>query len=191
MEINEIEILKKVIKGNPNAYSYILKKYESKVFTLAYRILRNREDAEEASQDSFLKCYYALPEFNFNSSFSTWLYRIAYTTSISLLRKRKPLTQPLDYDFIDENIDISSVNDAITKFKNEEQKKYLDDAISKLDEVDSSIIYLYYQEEKNVEEIATIIDMTKSNIKIRLYRARKKLFDEINKVLRKEVYDLI
>lgn len=190
-EIDEIEIIKRVISGNVNAFSQLLSKYEGKVFTLANRILRNREDAEEASQDAFLKCYYGLPQFNFNSSFSTWLYRIAYTSSISILRKRKPAMLPINDDYLFDNLDLSDVNQALQKFRHEEQKQFLNDALCKLDEDDNAILFLYYQDEKNVDDISSIMELSKSNVKIRLFRARKKLFDELNKVLRKEVYDLV
>src|SRR4051812_29985819 len=79
----------KVRAGNLQAYAMLVNKHKSMAFTLAYRITKSREDAEEVAQDSFLKVYHALHEFKGDSKFTTWLYRIIYNNSINKVRSRK------------------------------------------------------------------------------------------------------
>ena len=184
--------LDKVLQGNADSYSFIINKYKSKAFTLALRILKNREDAEEASQDAFIKCYYGLNDFSYKSSFSTWLYRIVYTSSISMLRQKKPAAIELDDTIVDSaGPELREINSALDKLKDEEQKYYVNLALSTLDEEDVSILTLYYQLEKSAEEIGEITGLSRSNVKIKLFRIRKKLQQNLEKILKEEVYSLL
>lgn len=190
MNISDEKIIEDVLGGNVTAYGKLVEKYKDKVYTLALRILRNREDAEEAAQDAFIKCYYALPDFKFESAFSTWLYKIVYTSAISSLRK-KTKKDIAFIDFDEEDYNLSDINNALINFKEEEQKRFLQDAMQILLQEENTIIFLYYQADKSIDEISKITELTKSNIKVKLYRARQKLFLELKKLLKKEVYDLI
>src|SRR5882672_3320260 len=94
--LNDIEIIGKVLSGDQQAYALLVNRYQSYVFTLALRFTKNREDAEEVSQDIFIKAYRALADFRSASKFSTWLYTIVNNTCITFLRKRKLETHSLD-----------------------------------------------------------------------------------------------
>lgn len=184
--------IEKVLKGNADAYTFIINKYKSIAFTLALRVLRNREDAEEAAQDAFVKSYYALSEFNSKSAFSTWLYRIVYTCAISRLRQRKPAMRELNDETIDSaGADFNESNTALGKMKSEDQKHFVNLAMESLEEEDSLILTLYYQLEKSAEEIAQITGLTRSNVKIKLFRVRKKLQHTLENILKEEVYNLL
>lgn len=187
---DDINIIKQVLAGNSDAYGLLINKYKDKAYTLAWRILRNREDAEEASQDAFIKCFYALPRYKFEASFSTWLYRVVYTSSISLLRKKKNV-KFTDIEPVISDYKFSTLNDALNSMKEETQKKYLIEAMKKLSEEENSIIFLFYQTEKSVEDISRITGLSKSNVKVKLFRARQKLFNQLKILLKKEVYDLL
>jgi len=185
--------IQKVLKGNPGDFSYIINKYKKIAFTLAIRILKNREDAEEAAQDAFIKCYYALPYFNNNSDFSTWLYRIVYNCSISMLRKRNSSLDTITDDFDDNGngIDFSVDNLSLNKLKEEEQKQYINLAFEKLNSEESLILTLYYQLDNSIEEIAKIMEISKSNVKIKLFRTRKKFKIILDNILKNEVSSLL
>ncbi len=185
--------IQKVLKGNPGDFSYIINKYNKIAFTLAIRILKNREDAEEAAQDAFIKCYYALPYFNNNSAFSTWLYRIVYNCSISMLRKRNNSLETITEDFDDNGngIDFSVDNLSLNKLKDEEQKQYINLAIEKLYSEESLVLTLYYQLDNSIEEIAKIMEISKSNVKIKLFRTRKKFKIILDNILKNEVSSLL
>lgn len=184
--------LRQVLRGNKSAYSEIINRYKSMVFTIAFKILRNREEAEDVSQESFIKVYENLLHFNFNANLKTWLYRITYNTAISELRKRKPVT--ISAELEDDNLGndfLLVVNSAIEKFARSDREKYLSQAVDTLNEEDQTIIWLYYKDDCNLETIADITGLTKANIKIRLFRARKKIYIELKNKLQNEVFNLL
>ena len=87
--LNDNELISKVLSGDQQAYAGLVSRYQNYVFTLALRVVKSREDAEEVAQDSFIKAYKYLADFKGASKFSTWLYTIVNNTAISFLRKKK------------------------------------------------------------------------------------------------------
>ena len=150
--------------------------YGQQVFTLVVRIVNSEEDAEEVTQDVFMKAYMNLSSFNGISSFSTWLYRIAYNTAISYTRKRKNEEYVVD-DKVWNTISDTEVDDALSD-ESEAQIELLMNALQKLPPEDRALITLYYEEEKSVKEISSIFNLSESNVKVRLFRLRKKLYIE-------------
>ena len=94
--LNDNEIISKVLRGDHQAYSLLVNRYQNYVFTLTLRMIKNREDAEEVAQDIFIKAYRALADFRGDAKFSTWLYTIVNTSCITFLRKKKLDLQSLD-----------------------------------------------------------------------------------------------
>lgn len=137
-------------------------------------MVRNREDAEELAQDVFLKAFRSLSSFKGDCSFSTWIYRIAYNTAISGLRKKK-------YEFIAieesqiENVPEEEIGEALGREELSGQLEKLDAALAQLPTDERALILLFYMKEKSVEELVSITGLSTSNVKIRLYRIRKKL----------------
>src|ERR1700709_37727 len=97
-EETDLAIITAVLAGNTASYSVLVKRHQRFVFTLALRFAKNREDAEEITQDCFIKAYRALSSFNRQSKFSTWLYSIVYTTAMTSLRKKRVETSSIDDD---------------------------------------------------------------------------------------------
>ena len=161
MEYDKAHIIQDVLEGKTSRYEYFLDKYGQQVFTLIVRIVASQEDAEELTQDTFLKAFRHLSSFKAESNFSTWIYRIAYNTAISAVRKKK-------YDLFDMD---DTLND-----ESEEQIAKLNKAMKKLDADERAVITLFYMEDKPVSEIALILGMTESNTKVKLHRIRKKLY---------------
>lgn len=173
----------KVINGNLSAYSILVDKYKNMAVTLAFKIVRNREDAEEIAQDAFLNAFKSLREFKRNSSFSTWLYRIVYNIAVSRIRKSQIDTISIeDRHFEDYNIE--NINAALNNLKQEDEKKYIKQALSELTESEELIVTLFYLNESTVKEISDITGLTISNIKIILMRTRKKLLGKLEKILK-------
>ena len=184
--------LEKVLKGDSASYSFIINKYKRMAYTIAYRILRQRENAEDVVQEAFINAYRSLPDFNFDANFGTWLYKIVYNLSVSEYRKKKFTTEEIDENIIDSYIiNYSNTNDAINQFREEEQKYYLNEAIDKLTPEEKTIITLYYQEDCSVEKVAEVTQNSRANVKIKLFRARKKIMHELENILKEEVVDLI
>lgn len=185
MQMNTLDdyiYIEQVINGNTAAYAVLVDKYKDMVFTIARRIAKNQEDAEEIAQDAFLKAYQSLDSFKRKAKFSTWLYRIVYNTAISKIRKKRHETTALD-DVMIENYSVDEVNNEVNGLDSEEQKKVINLALEKLNEEESTVISLYYLDECSIEDISGVTGLTKSNVKVKLHRSRKKLYQEMNILL--------
>ena len=167
--------IEKVKKGKSEAFKYLVERHKDMVFTIVLRIVRNREDAEELAQDTFLKVFESLSSFKGQAKFSTWLYRIAYNLSISHTRKKSCDIVDIDENLISDYKIFETYNEFI-KTEDIEKNNILNEAINLLDEDESLIITLYYIKEHSIQEIEQITCLSKSNIKIKLFRSRKKLF---------------
>ncbi|TPN84702.1 RNA polymerase sigma factor [Aquimarina algicola] len=178
----------KTLKGEINAFSTLVERYQTFVYTIAYRVVKNKEIAEEVAQDSFVKAYESLNTYREEAKFSTWLYTIVYRKSLDIIKagKKKMIFESLGE--IQEN-KISFIDDALYQLQVKERKKVISDSIMKLQEDEAIIITLYYFEEKNIREIAAIIDLTLDNVKIKLYRSRKKLYSILKHYLSPEICD--
>ena len=174
MENDETHIIHRILKGETSLYEYFLDKYSQQVFILIIRIVENQEDAEELTQDTFLKAFEHLSSFKAESSFSTWICRIAYNTAISATRKRKQELIVMDSAML-MNISDQQIDDALNDESGERVRK-LNKAIKKLDAEERALISLFYNEEKTIGEIALILGLTESNAKVKLHRIRKKLY---------------
>lgn len=182
--------IERVLKGDVNAYSYLVEKHKSLVYTIALRMLKNSEDAEELAQDTFVKAYSSLNDFKFESKFSTWLYRITYNGAISRLRKKQIEIADVESVEVSDQSVVSSYN-TINSLKKEEQKKYINLAIEQLREDDAFLITMYYLNESTIEEICEVTELSISNVKVKLFRARKKFYDELKLLLKEEVNALL
>ncbi len=178
----------KTLKGEINAFSTLVERYQAFVYTIAYRVVKNKEIAEEVAQDSFVKAYESLNTYREEAKFSTWLYTIVYRKSLDIIKagKKKMIFESLGE--IQEN-KISFIDNALYQLQVKERKKVISDSIMKLQEDEAIIITLYYFEEKNIREIAAIIDLTLDNVKIKLYRSRKKLYSILKHYLSPEICD--
>ncbi len=180
----------KVLNDDVNAYTSLVEKHKNMVFTIALKIVRSREDAEEIAQDVFVKAYQSLSTFKKESKFSTWLYRIVYNAAISKTRKKKLETTNIDYDIV-ENYSEDDINNNLNRLEENEQKKIINTVLKKLNAEDHLLVTLYYFEEKSVEEISEIANISQSNVKVKLFRTRKKLYGEIQRLIKsqhKEIY---
>ncbi|PHN06680.1 RNA polymerase sigma factor [Flavilitoribacter nigricans] len=177
-------------KGNRLAFRRLVEKYQNYVFTIALRILKRREVAEEVAQDVFLKVYTTLDSFEGKSKFSTWLYTIAYRTAIDVARKKQLPTQELA-DERTGNWKDDFHEDGLQRVSRQDLQQYLKQAIDQLDPLDASIITLYYLHEKMVKEIAEITGLTETNIKTKLYRLRDRLRETLTQQLGTEIEDML
>lgn len=174
MENNESNIISRILSGKTNEFSYFLDKYGQSVYTLIAHIVHSERDAEELTQDTFIKAFDKLSSFNGKSSFSTWLYRIAYNTAISFTRKKSPEINVID-DSVWNVISDTEVDNALND-DTEENLEKLQKALSKLSPEERLLIALFYEEDKNIQEIQQITNISENNIKVKLHRIRKKLY---------------
>lgn len=187
---SDIELINQVLAGHQSAYAVLVKRHHRYVFTLALRFTKKREDAEEVAQDCFVKAYKALAYFQQQSKFSTWLYTIVYTTSMTFLRKKKLDTYSMD----DDAVFIEVKNQTELKSNQTEQKSqthYINLAISKLLPDDAAILTLFYQGEQSLDEIAVVMEMETNTVKVKLHRARHRLKEKLESLLKEEVRELL
>jgi RNA polymerase sigma-70 factor (ECF subfamily) len=189
-EIHDKNLIDRVLNGNISAYSYLVNKYKNMAFTVAIKIVRNREDAEEIAQDAFLKAFRSLKNFKKESNFSTWIYRIVHNTAVSKIRKKQLETVFYESSDLDDFI-IEDTETGLNSLETEEQKRFINAALDKLPGDEALIITLYYLNESSVDEISQITGLTRANVKIKLFRARKKIFSELNKMLKNEITTLL
>lgn len=168
-------LIKQAQAGHQPAFASLVKRYEQYAFTLAFRFVKNREDAHEIAQDSFLRAFRYLPEFRGDSKFTTWFYKIIYSTSLNFLRKQSPDIQSLDDEQRPLKISDSEGRDASHLLETEDRNAAIQRAISQLSSDDAGIITLFYMYENSLEEICQIMDLTLSNAKTKLCRARQRL----------------
>lgn len=169
--------ISRVVEGDTEAFGLLVDKYKDLVFTLALNMMHQREEAEEVAQDVFMKIFKALPKFKQKAKFSTWMYRIAYNECISRLRKKK------NYVVSIENLPGSEVRtmkeDSEVGLDEEMRSQMLHHALRKLPEKERGLVHLYYFENLPVEEMAKVTGLSVSNVKVKLFRIRKKLFEEL------------
>ncbi len=173
--------IEQVLAGNSNAFSFVVDRHKDKAYNLAFRICCNREDAEEITQDSFLKAYRSLSGFKMKSSFATWLYRIVYNSAITLVRIRKKGILYIE-DFPADFIDFAGNNISEEESEKEFISSIVNFALQKINDEERGLISLYYYNDMSIEEISGITGISKSNVKVKLFRARQKMFDIIEKV---------
>ena len=174
----------RVLNGDVSAYAMLVSKHKNLVFSIALKILNNREDAEEVAQDCFLKVFQALKTFERKSKFSTWLYRIVYNAAISKTRKKRLELVPMD-NYVIHNYTEDEVSGSIEEIDPEEQKEMIDRAMKQLTDDESLLITLFYKGENSIEDISNITGLSMSNVKVRLHRIRKKLHGELAVMMNK------
>lgn len=187
---DDLYYIEAVRNGNVAAFSFLLEKYQNMVYSLALKLLKNAEDAEEMAQDTFVKAYQKLDTYEGKSKFSTWLYSITYNACISELRKRRIQFSSLeDQRFSDQ--DEMKMHDYFSETKKEDQERYLNIALGKLPEDDQVLVTLYYYENQSMDEISMITGLTVSNIKVKIHRARKRMYSILHEMLKEEIYTLL
>ncbi|PIA82247.1 RNA polymerase [Gaetbulibacter sp. 4G1] len=185
---NDQYYINQIIDGDTNAFSVLVDRYKDLVFTLALRMLKNREEAEEVSQDTFIKTYKSLHKFKGDSKFSTWIYRVAYNTCLDRLKKNKKHFNDVAIDEFAEH-QIKTIDNALDKMEQEEHNQAIKDSLTLLPNDDSFLLTLYYFEERSLEEISKIIGIKANNVKVKIFRSRKKLATILKHRLEPEIIE--
>ena len=182
--LDDNHYIDRVLNGDVSAYAILVAKHKNLVFSIALKILNNREDAEEIAQDCFLKAFHALKTFEKKSKFSTWLYRIVYNAAISKTRKKRLELVPMD-NYVIHNYTEDDVSGGIDEIDPEEQKMMIERAMERLSDDENLLITLFYKGDNSIEDISNITGLSMSNVKVRLHRIRKKLHDELAVMMNK------
>jgi len=187
---SDIYYIEKVLAGESNMFAVLVDKYKGMVYTIALKVLRNKEEAEETAQDAFIKAYQSLGKFKRESKFSTWLYRIVYNAAISKTRKKVLQKVDLNNEIID-NYTTDEIKSNLYILEDADKKKLIKKIMSTLNSEESALITLYYYDENSTEEIANVMGLSQSNVKVRLFRIRNKMNYELQQYLLDDVKEVL
>jgi len=187
------ELVRRAKAGDLTAFEELTTLHERKIYSLAYRILQNPQDAEDVTQQTFLSAIEHLAQFREEASFATWIYRIATFAALKVIRKRKGLntvsleqaTEPgEDYDSIPHPEYIADWKQSPEQLvERNETQRLLDAALAQLDEKHRLVFVLRDVEGLSIQETAAALGLTESNVKMRLLRARLQLREELTRTL--------
>lgn len=185
---NDQQIIERILSGDTNSFSLLVDRYKDLVFLLALRMLKNREEAEEVAQDSFVKTFQSLNKFRGDSKFSTWVYRITYNTCLDRLKKYKNDFHMVRIDRFTPS-QIKTLDSALDDMEVQEQSRAIRDCLEVLPGEDGFLLTLFYFDERSLAEISKIVGLTETNIKVKLFRGRKKLAAILKKYLEPEIIE--
>ncbi len=187
------ELVRRAKASDLAAFEELTTRHERKIYSLAYRMLQNRQDAEDVTQQAFLSAIEHLAQFREEASFATWIYRIATFAALKVIRKRKGLntvsleqaTEPgEDYDSIPHPEYIADWKQSPEQLvERNETQRLLDAALTQLDEKHRLVFVLRDVEGLSIQETAAALGLTESNVKMRLLRARLQLREELTRTL--------
>tara|TARA_R110002126_G_scaffold74479_2_gene185736 strand:+ start:339 stop:917 length:579 start_codon:yes stop_codon:yes gene_type:complete len=188
MTIDDQHYINLIINGDTNAFAILVDRYKDLVYTLTLRMLKNREEAEEVSQDTFIKAYKSMGRFKGDSKFSTWIYRIAYNTSLDRLKKNRKHFNDVAIDEFTEH-QVKTMDNALSQLENEERNQAIQKCLAQLPSDDAFMLTLYYFEDQSLDEISKVIGLTPNNVKVKLFRSRKKLATIMKAQLEPEIIE--
>ncbi|NLN49516.1 MAG: sigma-70 family RNA polymerase sigma factor [Clostridiales bacterium] len=185
MDASEKLLITKSKNGDILAFEQLLSLYEKKAYNIAFRMMRNEEDAKDAVQEAFIKVFKSMKSFREESSFSTWLYRIVTNVCLDELRKRKKYASvSLEFEIESDRgtTHIELDKDEVTPedlYERQEKKELVLDTINSLKEDYKTVVILRDIQGFSYEEIATILSCSLGTIKSRINRARNVLKDKL------------
>jgi RNA polymerase sigma-70 factor (ECF subfamily) len=189
-ELTDTELIKRILKGEQALFAQLVQRYQQYVFTLVLRFTDNREDAEEISQDTFIKAYRSLADFRGEAKFSTWLYTIVRTSCITFLRKKKLDTTSIDNERTLLQLENRESGFSANSVEQKSRHAMVNAAIQLLSPDDAQLLTLFYKGEQTLEEIGRIMSLDPNNVKVKLHRARNRLREKMEKYFSDEVHDL-
>ncbi|HTH55657.1 MAG TPA: sigma-70 family RNA polymerase sigma factor [Cyclobacteriaceae bacterium] len=180
----EYLLIDRIVAGEQALYATLVNKYKSYAYTIAWKIVGNRAEAEEVAQDGFIKAFNYLSKFNREAKFSTWLYRIVFNTAISYKRKNR-----VQFDSIENSV-VEFADRADQDLLKEDKRAFLAKAMEKLSDADRTAVQLFYIKEFSLEETAEMMGQNLNTLKVRVHRARQRLAEELKKILKEEALTL-
>ena len=186
--ISDQHYIDKILQGETNAFAVLVDRYKDMIFTLALKMVRNREEAEEVAQDTFIKIYNSLNKFKGDSKFSTWIYKIAYNTCLDRLKKNKKEDNNISIDEFSAHL-IKTMDNALSALEDKERKQTIQNCLNLLPSDENFLLTLFYFEDQSLEEIGKIMNINANNVKVKLFRSRQKLAVILKKQLEPETVD--
>jgi RNA polymerase sigma-70 factor, ECF subfamily len=182
MNLSDTELIKQIRGGNKDYYRYIVDRYKDRAYMLAVQILRNREDAEEAVQDAFVRAYNALDKFEGLAKFGTWFYKILYNVCLTRVGKRKDEYESVNYDDGEEYSAFDSfVSYDMPDYEREDLISFIKNTIESLPTKYRTVLSLFYFQDLSHEEVCEVTQLPLGTVKTQLFRARNLLQEKLQK----------
>ncbi|SFC59206.1 RNA polymerase sigma factor [Flavobacterium phragmitis] len=178
----------KILQGETNFFAVLVDRYKDMIFTLALKMVKNREEAEEVAQDTFIKIYSSLNKFKGESKFSTWIYKIAYNTCLDRLKKSKKDDLNISIDDFSSHL-IKTMDNALSALEEKERKQTIQKCLNLLPSDENFLLTLFYFDDQNLEEIGKIMNISANNAKVKLFRSRQKLAVILRQQLEPEIIE--
>jgi len=185
----ESDIIRTILDGNPQKFSYFIAEYKHMAYSIAFRMVGNREDAEEIVQDSFIRAYKSLNKFRRDSKFSTWFYRIVVNRALSVKSSKNQVVES-DLDGI-RNTNFEQIESDLNELAKSDRTRFITSALDRLSDEDRLLLTLFYLSENSVEEISEITGIKPDNVKMKLSRARKKMYVVLEQLLKGELKSIL
>jgi RNA polymerase sigma-70 factor (ECF subfamily) len=166
------QLVKNTLEGDKDAFAALIRKYENPIYSFSYRMIGDREEAKDATQEIFIKVWCSLKSYKPEYKFSSWLYKIATNNCIDKLKKRKP-SQALDHELQD-------TQRTDEDFEQKETQKEVQSALTELPYKYRAILILKYLQGFSIEEIGKMTNTPVNTVKVRLHRGRRMLRDVIS-----------
>lgn len=178
----------RILQGETNLFAVLVDRYKDMIFTLSLKMVKNREEAEEAAQDTFIKVYNSLSKFKGDSKFSTWIYKISYNNCLDRLKKNKKEDLNISIDEFSSHL-VKTMDNALSALVDAERKQAIQNCLNLLPREDNFLLTLFYFEDQNLEEIGKIMNINANNVKVKLFRSRQKLATILKKQLEPEIVE--
>lgn len=178
MSLTDAQIVTNILEGDPAGFQELVTRYQKPVFGICYRMLRHREEAEDLSQEVFIKAYRYLKQYNSEHKFSSWILKIATNTCIDAIRKKKLDTLPLEEDIKNSREDVSAERAFLLADANRE----IESAIAALPPDYRVVVLLYHHHGQSYQQICDSLEVPMTVVKNRLFRARKILKESLKEL---------
>jgi RNA polymerase sigma-70 factor (ECF subfamily) len=172
-ELTDFQLIEEVRNGKRRAFTELMRRYQQRVYWAARRIVGTHEDADDIAQETFVKAYTALGDFRGESSFFTWLYRIAINLSLNAVRKRQLVSYLRDNEIINRVFPSSEDPSRAVEFK--ETQSRLQEAIARLPEKQRAVFVMRYYDELSYEEISEVMKTSVGGLKANYFHALRKV----------------
>lgn len=186
---SDIQLIDQIKAGDMSSFEKLVNRHKNFAFTIADRILQNEQDAEEVAHDAFVRLLSSLDKFKGESKFTTWFYRIVMNMTISRTRKKRIRTE--DIEDKPQGVAAYSSYEEFGGLNTKDRNYYLNKAIGQLKDEERSLITLYYFDELDMDEIVEVTHIDKGNLKVKIFRARKKLAEILKKMLPTELESIL
>ena len=183
--------VQRVRSGDTEAFRLIIREYRTQAYSLALRILRNPEEAEETVQDAFFKAYKKIRQYKGESKFISWFLKIVYNLALTRTRKKKLSTVMINEDWDAGDHFPEAEMNGWDGMLQADREAFIRQALEQLPADDALVLTLFYISDNSLPEICKITGWTLSSVKVKLHRSRQKLYSSLFSILKFEMKELI